>query len=306
MAQPERDDLIEHEQRSHLSRGVADRLEKLSLDGRHAHPVRHHIEQHRSQPAAAAPDRSAGALGVVERDDAHLVFHRCRRAGGVAHRRRRRRIAPVRGIGRLARLGVVVRAVVGAFHLDDIRPPGVGAGRLQGGHHRLGARVAEADELEALDTPAQQLGQLHLGVIGKRERRAPQHALLHRGGNRRIGMADDDGRKVVVAVQVAVAVHVGHPRSLAMIDVDGVPALAQQRVPRRPVSDRPPRTLVQRRRVIRAPRPRPGHRRRHRRCASSTIVQVCHRSRRPSGLPHPGRRSCVVVRCQLRVDALHR
>ena len=54
---------------------------------------------------------------------------------------------------------VVVGAVVGADHLDDLPPAGSGPRRAHGQHRRFTAGIGEADPLQRGNTVAQELDQ---------------------------------------------------------------------------------------------------------------------------------------------------
>ena len=222
IAQPERDHLVEHQQRTHLAGRLANRSDELWLDHRQSNLARHHVEQHCGQTVAMALDGRAGALGVVEVDDADLFDHRVRRARCVWHRGRRLGIAPVGRIGRQAGFGMVIGAVIGALHLDDIWSTGECPRSLERTHHRFSAGVAEPDELEALDPAAQQRRKLDLDVARQCERRAPRHLRAHCLDDGGVGVPHDERSEVVVAVEIAVAVDVSHPRALAVIHIDRV------------------------------------------------------------------------------------
>ena len=107
---------------------------------------------------------------------------------------------------------VVVVAVVAALELEDLLATGEAAGHPDRVHGRLGARVAEADEVDAealLDLLGQRDAVLDReGVAG-----AIGHAALQRLGHQRVRMAGGQHAEGHVEVDVLVAVRVPDPRA---------------------------------------------------------------------------------------------
>ena len=98
--------------------------------------------------------------------------------------------------------GVFVRAVVAAVELGDLAAAGERAGGLNGHHHRLGARVREAELLDAGDALDQQFGEADL-ALGRKGNRGAERELAGDGlHDARVGMAVDQRRVIVHEVEL--------------------------------------------------------------------------------------------------------
>jgi hypothetical protein len=104
---------------------------------------------------------------------------------------------------------IIVPTVVAALELDDLFPPGIGAGQTEGMVGRLRATAAEGHLIGAGDRVYEQLGHLDLQL---------QHAgtdeievfsrLRNRGSDGGRAMTENIGAEGAVIVGVAVAVRV--------------------------------------------------------------------------------------------------
>ena len=147
--QAERDHLVEDEKNAELLSGAPEPFEELDCCRDHTAGSDDRLQDHRGQRGGFAADDRLGGVGVVEGQHHSLLQNPIGRAG---------RVGPGnRSVGRSrfgqsrvrAHLGVVVGAVIAALHARDLRPPREGPGQPHGEHRRLGARVAEADRVEA-------------------------------------------------------------------------------------------------------------------------------------------------------------
>ena len=191
------------------------RQEKIAARGHEADPIGHGIDDDGGQVPGLALDARERLVGVVERQHHHVVEHASRGAARVLDAGRRGKAAPVLGRGAEAHLHVVVRAVVGALELGDLRAARVSARALDRHHHGFASRVREAHPLGRRHALAQERGQLDLFGRGQRERRplgqAPR-GRLHDGGMR---VTVDQRRVVVQAVEPAIALDVDDEAAFA-------------------------------------------------------------------------------------------
>ena len=211
VSDPERDDLVEDQHDAMRSRHVAEGLQEIGPGGDEADAIGDRIHQHGRQVSGVALDARDRVLRVVERQHDDVLEHRRRRPSRVRGARRRRQAAPGFRGRRQAHLGVVVRAVVGAFELRDLRAAREGARALDRDHHRLAARIGEPHALGRGQPLAQERRQVDLLGCRHRERRAQREPAGRRFDDLRVGVAMYQRRVVVQAVQATVALNVGDP-----------------------------------------------------------------------------------------------
>ena len=222
---PERDDLVEHEQRADPRGDPAQAREERRVRGTHAARPLYRFDEDRGDVPLDGAEDAFDAVRVVPRQLDHQARDLVRDAGGPG-------------------LHGVVRAVVRMVEPRHDRAPGERACRTDGEHRRLGARVREPEPFQRRQTADDLLGQLHLDLGRGRERRCAVDLALDRVHDDRMRVPQDQRR--VVAQEVAV---------LVAIDVPGVDALAADHVrrvgravhgrPGRPAGDRPCGALEQ-------------------------------------------------------------
>ncbi len=211
----ERDDLVEDQHDAVRARHVAEGLQELGPSGDEADAVGDRIHQHRRQVRGLALDARDGVLRVIERQHDDVLEHRRRRPLRVRGTGRRRQTPPVLRGRSEAHLGVVVRAVVRALELRDLRAAREGSRALERDHHRLAARVGEAHALGRGQPLAQERRQLDLLGRRHRERRTQREPAGRGFHDRRVGVAMDQRRVVVQAVQATVTLDVGDPAAFS-------------------------------------------------------------------------------------------
>ena len=183
----------------------------------HAEAGHHLVEdQHRAVPIAklaqalqeSRPRRDEVHVACDRLDDhaGDLVGMRLERRGDVVeivvgeHQRLagdRRRHAGRRGLAegerpraRLDQQAVAV-AVIAAFELHDLRPPGVTACEPQRRHGRFGPRAHQAHHLDRRQQSAQRLRDLDLAFRRRAERKPVACGLLHRADRVGMGVAEN-------------------------------------------------------------------------------------------------------------------
>ena len=110
-------------------------------------------------------------------------------------------------------------AVVGAFELGETLLAGEGHGRPDRIHGGLGARVGEANVLDAGHPPAEHLGERNLALGGPGEY-GPFGDLISRGlDHGRMGVAEDEAGLVVDKIDALVAVGIVYAAPLAPRDI---------------------------------------------------------------------------------------
>ena len=127
--------------------------------------------------------------------------------------------------GGLAADGEAVRpSVVAAFELQHLPAAGVGAGHTHRVLQGVGAGVAQGALLGAGNDLPQLLGQLDLEHVGLGHLNAPRRYGFHHGAVELVvGVAQDNGARAGVVVDVLVAVEVPQPVALGPFDVEEVP-----------------------------------------------------------------------------------
>ena len=148
VADAERDDLVEDEEDPVLPGELPEEREEPLRGRDEPHAVRQGVDEHRRQLGRVARHEPLAGVGVVPGQDQRLEHAVLGHAARGGHAGRRVVRAPVVGPRAVAHLDVVVVAVIRALELGDAVAARVGARRLDGHHHRLGAGVAEADPLE--------------------------------------------------------------------------------------------------------------------------------------------------------------
>src|SRR5699024_10614062 len=115
----------------------------------------------------------------------------------------------------------VAVAVVAALKLDELVPAGGATGQTQGGHHRLGAGVHHAYQLQPGHHVHHQLGHFHLPGAGCAEAEAVCHRFLHRLTDDGVVVAQNHGAPGADVVNVAVALHIINAAALCPLDEPG-------------------------------------------------------------------------------------
>ncbi len=119
----------------------------------------------------------------------------------------------------------VIAAVEGHHRVAARR----GARQAEAHQVGLGARIAEADQLDCRKTPAHELGEPRLVPIGPAEHQPAGQRLPDRIGDRRLGMAVEPRRILAQVVDVDVPVEIGDPCPLAADDRHGERVVVQDR-----------------------------------------------------------------------------
>ncbi len=213
MVKPEGYDLIQDEHRANLCRKVAQASRKFGRYGCKAQIAWRGIEQDRADPVLVRPDHAGGGFRIIEGDDIDILEQ------SIGHPRRIADRFGWRGellFGRVqADFGIVVGAMIAAFHFHDRRTASIGARGLDRRHHCFRTAIAEPDIFRRLYAITQQLGELDLN-LGRVCVGCPQDQLLrHSLYDRRIGMAVDKRCKIVEQVEPRGAVNVGYICALA-------------------------------------------------------------------------------------------
>ena len=166
-------------------------------------------------------DQANRRLGIVEGDGDDIGQHIVRRTLCIRHRDRRI-AAPGFRHGIEADFGIVIGAVIGALAFCDLRPPGKRPRRLQRHHHGLGAGIGEPHLLDRGQARRQQFRQIDLGLRRQPERRSQRQLFCRSRHQRGMGVAVDQRGEVVDAVDIAIAVDIEHPATLAARSIDRI------------------------------------------------------------------------------------
>ena len=197
---PERDDLVEHEQRPDPLGVGAQEGEERRVRRADAAGALHRLDEDRRELRFPAAQRGFDAVRVAPRQLDPSAGHRRRHARRPGHDH-------------------VVGAVVGALERGDQRPAGERPRAADGEHRRLGPGAREAELLDRRQPSADLLGQLDLEPGRGGEGRAAADLRLDRGGDGRMGVAQDERRVVAQEVAILVAIHVADPEAGPGLDV---------------------------------------------------------------------------------------
>ena len=121
-----------------------------------------------------------------------------------------------------ADLGMVVGAVVSAFHARDLGPGRERAGEPHGEHRRLGSGVAEPNRVQAGHPLTQERCELDLDRVRRREPRAARGLPADRLHDFRMRMAEDHRGVVAEHVDALGAVCVPDATALPAVYVEGI------------------------------------------------------------------------------------
>ena len=216
---PERDHLVE-DQYNIMSLGDLAQTRQEPVDRRYQAGITHHrIHDQAGQLRGFFFQDLRARVRVVPRQHHHVLEHRRRDPGRPGDR-----LGPLAAAGTLAVAAAdahhhpVVRAVIGALELRDLRPARDRARQPHRVHRGFGARVRETDGLDGGHPARQRLGQAHL-VLGRPGERQPVLGrLLHGLHDVRRRMAQDEARVVAVEVEAVDPVGVPDVRALAALD----------------------------------------------------------------------------------------
>ena len=243
-----RDDLVEDQEDAELQRHISQPPEELRRGGDHASRSDDRFEDDGGQPRALAADDPLRRVGVVEREDDHLLQRPLRRPDRVRARSRVFRRPRLRQRGMRAHLGVVVGAVIATFDARDLRSASEGASKSNREHRRLGPRAAESNRIEAGHAPAEELRELDLHRVRGGEARPPRRLITDRLEDLRMRVAEDHRRVVADHVDALDAVNVPDAAAFAALDVERI-GVEVGRGASRAAWHRPGRAIVQRTRA---------------------------------------------------------
>ena len=222
MTQSEGDHLVQNHECPNGPGCFLHGLDKARFDGGHAHSTRHRVKQHTSASFPRCQDDSSSCFCIVERDNRNFVSQRSGRARCVGHGRWGRGRSPLARIRVQTGLGMVIGAVVAAFDFHDQGTTGECTCRLDRTHNRFGSRVAEPDLVDRHKSITQQLSEVDLDGRSQRVGRPPAELGAHCLVDHRVGMSHDDGREVVIRIEVTIAVDIGDPCAFSFGDIHRV------------------------------------------------------------------------------------
>jgi len=114
----------------------------------------------------------------------------------------------------------IEKPVIGALDQQIAVAPGMGAGQPQGGHHRLGARVGKAHQIDAGHHLGDAVGNDQLAFGREREDAADLDPPARRRIDPVVAVAKDRRPVAKPVIDIAVAVDVPDPPALAMAGID--------------------------------------------------------------------------------------
>jgi len=222
---PERDDLVEDQDRADLGGHLAQRAEERRVGGPDAAGALDRFDDDRRELSLATGEGLLDPVGIAPRQVDDEVARRLWHAGRVGEDR-------------------VVGPVIRAVEPGDEVAAGERPGRPDREHRRLGAGVREPQPLDRRQAAPDLLGQLDLDLGRRGERRGPADLVGDRFDHRRMRVAEDQRGVVAKEVAVLVAVDVPRPEALAADHVRRVRRIEDGR-PGRAARDRLRRPLEQ-------------------------------------------------------------
>ena len=221
--------LVEDEQRTVSLGPLTKGSHESRVGGSQPNAVRHGVDQHAGDLVPVFVEQSLRTHWIVKWDHDHIGQSIGGGAIGHGQADRMIRVAPSVGLRSLADLGVVVLAMVGTLHLGNLRAAGKCARRLDAGHDALGARVHEAQLLEARIAATDVLRKLDLDLGGQGKCGPSAQLFGNRSNDRGVCVAVQQRGHVIRAVDPAYTLDVRHDAALGEVCVEGV-RRAQDRI----------------------------------------------------------------------------